>query len=114
MTTIETDYVKISSQGQLIIPKPIRENLGLEENPYMMLAEHNGTLFLRKAQEFRLEDIEQMKLLLALDTPQTTKQLAERLDLSRSYTSTLLNRLEKTKKVKESGRRGREVVYKRV
>lgn len=73
----------------------------------------------------RLEALEKKKLRpetlsrykkMVLDTMKgsvTTSQIAERLNWSRSWASTILNRLEKEGKVRESGKKGRELLYER-
>jgi len=49
-----------------------------------------------------------------LSEPRTTAEIANRLGKSRGWTSIILNILEKKGRVKESGRRGRELLYERV
>jgi len=54
------------------------------------------------------------KVLNALDRARTTEEVASEIGKSRSLASRILNLLEKKGKVKESGRRGRELLYERV
>jgi len=51
------------------------------------------------------------KVLNALDKARTTDEVASEVGKSRSWASRVLNLLEKKGKVKESGRRGRELLY---
>ena len=61
----------------------------------------------------RLEESEE-EVLQTLDGKMTTEELASKLGKSRSFTSLLLNRLEKKGKVREAGRSGRELLYERI
>jgi len=61
----------------------------------------------------RLEESEE-EVFQALEKQMTTEEVASKLGKSRSLTSILLNRLEKKGKVREAGRRGRELLYERV
>lgn len=56
----------------------------------------------------------QGKILDILSEPRTTVEIAEKLDKSRSWTSYILNQLEKKGKVREKGMRGREILYEKV
>jgi len=54
------------------------------------------------------------KILELLSEPKTTDEIAATINLSRSRTSFLINKLEKEGKVKEKERRGKEIVYVKV
>jgi len=54
------------------------------------------------------------KVLAVLDEAKTTKEVASALEMSRSWTSMVLNLLEKKGKVREKGMRGREILYERI
>ncbi|MBU4202169.1 MAG: hypothetical protein KKE96_04670 [Candidatus Altiarchaeota archaeon] len=54
------------------------------------------------------------KVLAVLDKAKTTKEVASALGMSRSWTSMVLNLLEKKGKVREKDMRGREILYERV
>lgn len=54
------------------------------------------------------------KILEILSEPKTTGEIASELGRSRSWTSYVLNQMERRGYVKESGRRGRELLYARV
>ena len=54
------------------------------------------------------------KVLAVLDKAKTTKEVASALEMSRSWTSMVLNLLEKKGKVREKEMRGREILYERV
>lgn len=53
----------------------------------------------------------EQRILDSLDEPRTTGELASELGRSRSWISHVLNELEKSGKVEEIGRRGREILY---
>jgi len=54
------------------------------------------------------------RVLAALDKAKTTQEVASALGMSRSWTSMVLNLLEKKGKVREKEVRGREILYERV
>ncbi|MBU4266603.1 MAG: hypothetical protein L6243_05925 [Candidatus Altiarchaeales archaeon] len=54
------------------------------------------------------------KILAVLDKAKTTKEVASALGMSRSWTSMVLNLLEKKGRVREKEMRGREILYERV
>jgi predicted HTH transcriptional regulator len=54
------------------------------------------------------------KILKLLEKPRTTDEVASLINLSRSRTSFILNKLEKEGKAKEQGMKGREILYVRV
>ena len=43
--------IKMGSRGQLVIPKVVRESLGLQENKYITLEVKDNTLEIRKLDE---------------------------------------------------------------
>lgn len=61
----------------------------------------------------RLEESED-EVLHSMDGKMTTRELASKLRQSRSFTSLLLNRLEKKGAVREAGRSGRELLYEKI
>ena len=52
-------------------------------------------------------------ILKILKKPMSTIEIAKELKISRSYTSQILNRLEKKGKVYEFSKKGRKILYKR-
>jgi predicted Rossmann fold nucleotide-binding protein DprA/Smf involved in DNA uptake len=52
------------------------------------------------------------QVLQILKTPTSTNQLAKKLKISRSRTSTLLNQLEKQNKIYEHSKSGKSILYK--
>jgi len=65
-------------------------------------------------EEYKTSEKFRKEILDFLSEPRTTSEIAEKLDKSRSWTSYVLNRLEKTGKVREKGMRGREILYERI
>jgi len=61
----------------------------------------------------RLEESEE-EVFQALEKQMTTEEVASKLGKSRSMASLILNRLEKKGRVIETGRKGREILYKRI
>lgn len=53
MNVIET--VKVSSRGQIVIPENIREDVGIEEGTKLVMIEENGTITLKKEEQFLKE-----------------------------------------------------------
>ncbi len=56
----------------------------------------------------------EQNVLKLLKKPMTTKEVAKKLKKSRSWTAFVLNQLEREGKVKENGKKGREVLYERM
>jgi len=65
-------------------------------------------------EEYKTSEKFRKEILDFLSEPKTTSEIAEKLGKSRSWTSYVLNRLEKRGKVREKGMRGREILYERV
>lgn len=61
----------------------------------------------------KLEQRESM-VLDVLTEPMSTEEVASAVYKSRSWASLVLNRLERNGKVREAGRRGRQLLYERV
>jgi len=65
-------------------------------------------------EEYETSEKFRKEILDFLSEPKTTSEIAKKLNKSRSWTSYVLNRLEKKGKVREKGMRGREILYERV
>ena len=65
-------------------------------------------------EEYKTSEKFREEILDFLSEPRTTSKIAQKLNKSRSWTSYILNRLEKNGKVREKGMRGREILYERV
>ena len=59
MNVIET--VKVSSRGQIVIPESVRDDVGIEEGTKLVMIEENGTITLKKEEQFLKELKEQKK-----------------------------------------------------
>ncbi len=92
--------------------KIIKKVLGIEdlEQKVSRLSEDMEEL---KAKIKETTRDEQAELLDALEGRMTTSEIAEIVGKSRSWTSFLLNKLERTGRIREAGKKGREVLYER-
>lgn len=51
------DVIKVSSKGQIVIPREIRKKLGLKGGEKLLVLTRDGDILLRKAKELSLDDI---------------------------------------------------------
>jgi len=51
------DMVKVSSKGQIIIPKEVRERLGVRTGERLLVLSRDGEILLRKTQGISIEEI---------------------------------------------------------
>lgn len=51
------DMVKVSSKGQIIIPKDLRERLGVKTGEKLLVLSRNGEILLKKTEEVSIEEI---------------------------------------------------------
>jgi|TARA_B100001971_G_C18235318_1_gene566720 DNA-binding transcriptional ArsR family regulator len=95
--------------------KLLKSLLGIEELEKRMSNVENKIKKLEKLHIARIEIIEDegRKILGVLTKPLTTSQIAKKLGKSRSWVSSLVNKLERENKVKEAGKKGRSVLYKK-
>ena len=63
--------------------------------------------------DMRSQHVKETKMLSLLEKPMTTQEIADAMKLSRSRTSEVLNNIERSGKVRECGKRGRKLLYKR-
>jgi antitoxin PrlF len=57
MTEQIEDIIKVSSKGQIVIPKEIRKKLGVRGGEKLLVLTRNGDILLRKTEEVSIEDI---------------------------------------------------------
>jgi antitoxin PrlF len=57
MTEQIEDIIKVSSKGQIVIPREIRKKLGLNGGEKLLVLTCDGDILLRKAKELSLDDI---------------------------------------------------------
>ena len=57
MTEQIEDMVKISSKGQIVIPKCVREKLGLQVGEKLLVVSRDGEILLRKTKKLSLIDM---------------------------------------------------------
>jgi antitoxin PrlF len=57
MTEQIEDMVKISSKGQIVIPKCVREKLGLHTGEKLLVVSRDGEILLRKTKKLSIDDL---------------------------------------------------------
>ena len=57
MTEQIEDVIKVSSKGQIVIPREIRKKLGVKGGEKLLVLTCDGDIVLRKAKELSLDDI---------------------------------------------------------
>jgi AbrB family looped-hinge helix DNA binding protein len=51
------DMVKVSSKGQIIIPKDLRERLGVRTGEKLLVLSRDGEILLRKTEKISIQEI---------------------------------------------------------
>ncbi|MCL5876833.1 MAG: AbrB/MazE/SpoVT family DNA-binding domain-containing protein [Candidatus Bathyarchaeota archaeon] len=51
------DIIKVSSKGQVVIPREVRKKLGVKSGEKLLVLTRNGDILLRKTQKASIEDI---------------------------------------------------------
>ena len=51
------DIIKVSSKGQIVIPREVRKKLGVKSGEKLLVLTRNGDILLRKTKEASIEDI---------------------------------------------------------
>ena len=57
MTEQIEDVIKVSSKGQIVIPREIRKKLGMKGGEKLLVLTRDGDILLRKSHEMSMEDI---------------------------------------------------------
>ena len=57
MTEQIEDVIKVSSKGQIVIPREIRKKLGVKGGEKLLVLTRDGDILLRKTRELSIEDI---------------------------------------------------------
>jgi len=57
MTEQIEDVIKVSSKGQIVIPREIRKKLGVKGGEKLLVLTRDGDILLRKTSELSIEDI---------------------------------------------------------
>ena len=57
MTEEIEDIIKVSSKGQVVIPREVRKKLGVKGGEKLLVLTRDGDILLRKAKELSLDDI---------------------------------------------------------
>lgn len=59
MTEQVEDIIKISPKGQIVIPKNVREKLGLQTGEKLLVLSRDGDILLRKTKKTTIDQIAQ-------------------------------------------------------
>jgi AbrB family looped-hinge helix DNA binding protein len=51
------DIIKVSSKGQIVIPREVRKKMGVKGGEKLLVLTRNGDILLRKTKEVSIEDI---------------------------------------------------------
>jgi antitoxin PrlF len=51
------DIIKVSSKGQIVIPREVRKKMGVKGGEKLLVLTRNGDILLRKTKELSIEDI---------------------------------------------------------
>jgi antitoxin PrlF len=57
MTELIEDIIKVSSKGQIVIPREVRKKLGLKGGEKLLVLTCNGDILLRKTKELSVDDV---------------------------------------------------------
>jgi AbrB family looped-hinge helix DNA binding protein len=57
MTEQIEDIIKVSSKGQIVIPREVRKKLGVKGGEKLLVLTRDGDILLRKTKESSLEEI---------------------------------------------------------
>jgi AbrB family looped-hinge helix DNA binding protein len=57
MTELIEDIIKVSSKGQIVIPREVRKKLGLKGGEKLLVLTCDGDILLRKAKELSVDDV---------------------------------------------------------
>jgi antitoxin PrlF len=57
MTEQIEDIIKVSSKGQIVIPREVRKKLGVKGGEKLLVLTRDGDILLRKTKEVTIEDI---------------------------------------------------------
>jgi AbrB family looped-hinge helix DNA binding protein len=57
MTEQVEDVIKVSSKGQIVIPREVRKKLGVKGGEKLLLLTCDGDIVLRKTKEMSIDDI---------------------------------------------------------
>jgi antitoxin PrlF len=57
MTEQIEDIIKVSTKGQIVIPKEIRKKMGVRGGEKLLVLTRNGDILLRKTEEVSIENI---------------------------------------------------------
>ena len=57
MTEQVEDVIKVSSKGQIVIPREVRKKLGVKGGEKLLVLTCDGDIVLRKTKEMSLDDI---------------------------------------------------------
>jgi antitoxin PrlF len=84
MTEQIEDVIKVSSKGQIVIPREIRKKLGVKSGEKLLVLTHDGDIVLRKTKEASVEDIgKKLEKTIEEESIDVDKIVAEAVDWAR-------------------------------
>jgi AbrB family looped-hinge helix DNA binding protein len=78
------DVIKVSSKGQIVIPREIRKKLGMKGGEKLLVLTCDGDLVLRKAKQVSLDDLgERIDRVVKIEHIDVDKLVAEAIEWAR-------------------------------
>lgn len=78
------DVIKVSSKGQIVIPREIRKKLGMKSGEKLLVLTCDGDILLRKTKQVSLDDIaERIDKVVKEEGIDVDKLVAEAVDWAR-------------------------------
>ncbi len=76
--------IKVSSKGQIVIPREVRKKLGVKGGDKLLVLTRNGDILLRKTEELSLNDIaEKIEKVTSEQSIDVDKLVAEAVEWAR-------------------------------
>ena len=84
MTEQIEDIIKVSSKGQIVIPREVRKKLGVKGGEKLLVLTRDGDILLRKTKELSLDDIaERIEKVVKEECIDVDKLVAEAVEWAR-------------------------------
>jgi antitoxin PrlF len=84
MTEQIEDVIKVSSKGQIVIPREIRKKMGMKGGEKLLVLTRDGDILLRKTKEASVEDIsKKLERVITEESLDVDKIVAEAIEWAR-------------------------------
>ena len=84
MTEQIEDVIKVSSKGQIVIPREIRKKMGMKGGEKLLVLTRNGDILLRRTKEASAEDIsKKLEKVITEESLDVDKIVAEAIEWAR-------------------------------